>query len=111
MNITGLEIEDKVHEILVTESEDLGITVLELIRYVIGEHIRFSGPVPLTRPSPVNRMPSQLQVPATEKFLKLAELMFKYILKSGSIKCPECTLPLTFEAIEQGKCPNCGAKI
>jgi len=43
--------------------------------------------------------------------MKLSGLLMKGMINSGAIKCPNCTMPLTAEEFDQGKCSKCEAEI
>lgn len=100
--ILDIELNDKIFDNLQTLASERGITVPELIRWIIGDHIKFSYPLPPT-PIPLST--------ATERINKIIELMMKAMISQGTFKCPNCTMPLNLEAIEKGKCQACGAEI
>jgi len=45
------------------------------------------------------------------KLMKLSGMLMKSMIKDGAMKCSNCTMPLTVEEIEQGKCSKCEAEI
>ena len=90
-----LELDDNIYQKLLAKAEEVGITVPELVRVIIGD-------------STIRRADPQKYMEQMTRFMKL----FPRLLMAGeAIKCSACTLPLTMEAIEQGKCLNCGAEI
>ncbi len=117
MNL-DLELNDAIFNALETNSIERGIEVQELIRWVIGDYVRFSqGPTPIRVGLPLHPLPN----PATsetdkimklsEMLMKLSEMFMKSMINQGGIKCPNCTMPLTVEDIEAGKCSKCDAEI
>ncbi len=105
--ILDLELNDTVYENLVTAAGERGITVKELVRWIVGDYNRYSqGPTSVRMAPPsINPIVSE-----TEKLLKLSGMFMKNIIKQGGIKCPNCTMPLSLEDIEEGKCSKCGVE-
>ena len=108
MKNINLELTDDIYGNLVTESGERGITVEELVRWLVGDYTRYRQGPPAVRmalPSP-NPIASQ-----TEELLKLSAVFMKSQIKTGAIKCQNCTMPLSVEDIEAGKCSKCDAEI
>ena len=106
-----LELNDAIFNALETMSIERGITVQELIRWVIGDYVRFSqGPTPIRVGLPLHPLPNPA-TSETDKILKLSGMFMKSMINQGSIKCPNCTMALTVEDIEAGKCSKCEAEI
>lgn len=106
--ILDLELNDDIYKSLETAANERGITVKELIRWVVGDYIRYSQP-PTMRALPMP-LPSPVELETT-KMIKLSGLLLKAMLNQGALKCPNCTMPLGLENLEQGKCSKCGAEI
>ena len=107
---TELELSDSIYEQLNNEANQRGVTISEIIRWIIGDYIKYATPSFGTRIA----LPSLQTIPPfnpLDKFTKLAELALKMQMKSGLCKCSDCTMPLSWEAIQNGKCQNCGAEI
>ncbi len=107
MNL-NLELNDDIYGDLVTESAERGITVEELVRWVVGDYARYrQSPPPVRMALPhINPMASQ-----TEELLKLSAMFMKSQIKNGAVKCSNCTMPLSVEDIEEGKCSKCQEEI
>lgn len=106
--IIDLELNDDIYKSLETVADERGITVKELLRWVVGDYIRYSQPTTL------RALPMPLPMPVeseTNKMVKLAGVFLKSMMNRGDIKCSNCTMPLTVEDYEQGKCSKCGAEI
>lgn len=102
--IMDVELDDTIYDNLDLIAKERGVTVREAIRWIVGEYIRYHIPPPtVISPSP--------SLELINKQDKLMEMMMKGLINEGLFKCPECTMKLTMEAIEQGKCLNCGAGI
>ncbi len=107
MNL-NLELTAEIYGNLVTESDERGITIEELVRWIIGDYARYRQGPPAVRmalPS-INPMAAE-----TEKILKLSGVFMKSMINQGGIKCSNCTMPLSVEDIEAGKCSKCEAEI
>ena len=109
--ILDLELNDAIYKTLETAAGERGITVQELIRWIVGDYTRFMQPptsvrMALPMPLPTNPVESE-----TTKLLKLSGLFMKDMIKHAGLKCSNCTMPLTMEEIEQGKCSKCDAEI
>lgn len=107
--IIDLELNDDIYKNLETAAGERGITAKELIRWVIGDYIRYSQP-----PTTMRALPMPLSSPVeseTTKLLKLSGVFLKNMINRGDIKCSNCTMPLTMEDLEKGKCSKCEAEI
>jgi len=110
--ILNLELNDDIYKTLETAAVERGLTVKELIRWVIGDYVRYSQPPTMRAgPSIIPFLPSRPMESETTKLLKLSGLFMKDMINHGGLKCSNCTLPLTMEDIEQGKCSKCDAEI
>ena len=110
INVTiDFDIYDKLLEL----AKERGINAQELLRWIIGDYIRYSNPSRYITPvSSVSKsiIPEEYQT-SMKDITKLSKMMPKTIIGQGTIKCSNCTFPLTMEAIEEGKCQSCGTKI
>lgn len=106
--IIDLELDDEIYNKLDSMSNEKGITVKELIRWVIGDYIQYNLPRHISYPVPITPSPVEQ---GTAKVMKLSELLIKGMINQGAIKCHNCTLALTLADLEQGKCSNCEAEI
>jgi len=106
--IVPLELAQTIYENLETMATDKGITVAELLRWIVGEYVGFSNQ--RTRISLPVPLPAKLDE-SGDRVLKVGELLVKTVIAQGVLKCPGCTLPLDVEAITQGKCQNCGTEL
>ncbi len=107
MNL-NLELNSDIYDHLVTESDERGITVSELVRWIIGDYARFRQPPSVRMPLTPFPLPGQSE---SDKLLKLSGMFIKSMIKQGGIKCSDCTMPLSIEDIEAGKCSKCDAEI
>lgn len=108
MNIS-LTLNDSICEKLETTATERGITLKELIRWVLGDYIRYSQvSKQISLPVPIRRNPAEQE---TTKLIKVSEFLIKSIIKSGALKCSNCTLALTTAAFDNGKCSSCGAEL
>jgi len=110
MNL-NLELNADIYGNLVTESDERGITVDELVRWIVGDYARYRQPpssVRMVLPSPPLFTPMESE---TSKLLKLSGMLMKSMINQGGIKCPNCTMPLSLEDLERGKCSKCDAEI
>jgi len=104
----NLELADAIYDNLFDESGERGLTPEELVRWILGDYARYrQGPtmraLPIPSISPI--------VSETEKLMKLSGMFMKSMISQGGIKCSNCTMPLSAEDIEEGKCSKCGAEI
>lgn len=107
--ILDLDLNDSIYENLETTATERGITVGELIRWVIGDYIQYSRPpTGIAFPAPLPPSPMEQE---NAKVMKLSGLLMKSMINQGTIKCSNCTLALTVEDFDNGKCSRCGAKI
>ena len=107
--ILDLELDKNIYEKLETTATERGVTVKELIRWIIGDYIQYSQrSTKIALPVPVRPSPAEQE---TAKMLKLSGILMRGLINQGSIKCPNCTLKLTIEAFDNGKCSSCGAEI
>lgn len=106
--IIDLELNDDIYNSLETSALEIGITVKELLRWIIGEWVRFSHGPRVLGPIPVPLSPVASE---TESLLKISRVFIKGMIKQGGIKCSNCTMPLTMEDIEAGKCSKCESEI
>ncbi len=106
--ILDLELNDSIYEKLESLALEKGITVREIIRWVIGDFLQFNLPRRISFPTPITPSPMEQE---SEKVMKLSGLLIKSMVNSGAIKCPNCTLALTMEDINQGHCSKCEAEI
>ena len=106
--ILNIEISDDIYEKMSSITKDRGITIDEFIRYVIGFNVQS-----IIQPTPLSTMPvtSKEQLALSKESLKVLKFLIKTMITDGALKCPHCTLALTTEAIEEGKCQNCGIEI
>ena len=103
--IVNIDLHQNIYDQLFTEAESKGLTVEEIIKVILGEHISFSSHkrfiVPTLPPIP----------PIMDKFARLANLIMNQMSATGALKCPNCTMPLNSEALETGVCNTCGTKL
>ena len=111
--ITSIEINDEIYVKLASIAKERGVEVTELIRWIIGDYVNYvkfstsrAQSVAPTLPLPMERYQQTIN-----RISKLTEMMLKSFFGQGGMKCPNCTMPLTMEAMEQNKCQNCGAEI
>lgn len=98
--LLDLELDDKIYGTLEILANERGISIKELIRWVIGDYVRISqGPVPYAFQD------------ETQKMMKLSNLLTKGLINQGILRCSNCTQPLSLEDLEQGKCSKCGIDI
>lgn len=116
---TEIEFDDRVMATIKQEADDLGLTIAEVIRLAVGIHAyeprRHQLPPPprallQITPPPLRLLLEQLD-PIERAFFIANRLLLRRIIKSGDIKCPNCTLPLSFESLQEGQCSNCKAKL
>lgn len=110
MIIEKLDLADRVYSSLEGEAVERGITVEELIRWVLGDHTRYNLGTTILRPLSTSFPQSQEESEGKE-VLKLSGMFMKAMINRGAITCRECTQPLNLEEIENGKCSKCGAEI
>jgi len=109
MPLMQIDLRPEIYDELNKEAVELGMTVEELCRFIIGSHInsRIAMKMPL--------MPSLQSIVGSstpfDKLIKLSEMMLKQSVASGIFKCPHCTQPLDFESLERGECSACGNKL
>jgi len=108
MKNINLELADAIYDNLFDESGERGITPEELVRWIIGDYARYRQSATAVRMALPNINP---MVSETEKMLKLSGMFMKSAIKNGAIKCSNCTMPLSVEDIEEGKCSKCDAEI
>lgn len=93
-------LDPKIYEVALEDSESRGITLEELVRWIIGDYYRHLVVVGRTAPSPR----------ALDIMDKVAKLMSGILINQGIFRCNSCAMPLDAEAIRTGKC-SCGAEI
>ena len=108
--ILDLEIVDDIYDKLESTAKERGITIKELIRWIIGDYTKWFVPPTLTLRGPVPLPPNPAEQ-ETAEVMKLSGLMIKAMINQGHIKCPDCTMALDVDALTRGKCSNCGAEI
>ncbi len=109
--ILDLELNDAIYNALETNAIERGITVKELIRWIVGDYMRFSqGPPSVRMALPISPFPGS-EDKEQAKILKLSGFLMKSMIKQGGIKCSTCTMPLDVEELEAGKCSKCQAEI
>lgn len=106
--IFDLELNDDIYDKLDSVSNEKGITIKELIRWVIGDYIQYNLPRHISYPVPITPSPAEQE---NAKVMKLSGLLMKSMINQGAIKCSNCTLALTVEDFDKGKCSSCGAEI
>ncbi len=110
MNL-DLELNDAIHKTLETNAIERGITVQELIRWIIGDYTHFNQPPTSVRMARPLIFPPGHGDQEQERMLKLSGFLMKSMIRQGGIKCPNCTMPLDIEELEAGKCSKCQEKI
>ncbi len=102
---------------LVTDAESKGLTIEELIKMILGGYANYVNPKPIP-PIPFHNltfpdMPDMQSI--TDKLTRMGYIVLNIVLKqlasTGALKCSECTLTLTSEALEKGECNNCRARL
>ena len=111
-----VKFEEKIAAVVEFEAEQFGITVSEMLRYVIGGWVRYktAGQTSSTLLGIIPQVPfpvDQNAIGMASKMAKYAELMMTDQIKSGCFKCRNCTLPLTQEDLDNDKCHACGSPI
>lgn len=111
--ILDLELDGSIYERLESLATERGISVKELIRWVIGDYVRYSNISTAMPASPpiLRVIPSSHKEQENDSLMKFSKLMMKDMLDHGAVKCPDCSLSLKVDDVEQGKCSNCGAEI
>lgn len=108
--ILDLEIDDKIFEKIEALAKERGISTKELIRWALGDYTLYNQTHIAALPLHSLPGPSPYQ-DSINRMTKLAERMFKTTINQGAFKCPNCTLPLTIEDLEEGKCSKCQTEI
>lgn len=94
----SIELEQKIYDSFMNEAKVKGLTPEELLKFLLGNvyGIQFIPVVSID-----NNMPQ------INDLNKMSNIMIKTVLKSGMLKCENCTMPLTMGSIRIGKCQNC----
>ena len=101
--IINIDLHQSIYEHLLTEAKEKGLSIEELIRVMLGEHIA------LTRPRVVFPAVQSMR-PMTDKIHKMTNLLINTMFGSGALKCPNCTMPLGSVELEKGECSKCEYK-
>ena len=110
MNI-NLEIADNIHGKLQSIADLRGLTIEEVIRWLISDAVCDEYEAKVAVATPVTRL---MSVPADidgDETAKLTKTLYKSLLLQMSPKCPNCTMELTMDAVEKGECQKCGLSI
>jgi hypothetical protein len=94
-----LRLDDKIADAIKKEASSLGVTSEELLRVELG---RFA-----TRNKQEDCGISGVVV----DMVSLQKVIVKSKLRSGTVKCPNCTMPLTEQDIEDKVCHSCNFPI
>lgn len=113
--LVNLILNDSIHEILESIATGRGLTLEEIIRWIIGDYVTYntlhrSSPITAVRPLPFPSMENK-ESTTIEKANKMLEMVLKTTIGQGVVKCPNCTMALNLEAIESGECQHCNSKI
>ena len=95
-----IELQDNILVRLKEEADNLGISVGELTRYILVNHLIFSHPH-IAPPAPTSD-----PIFPQKQISTLFEFFLKRMLKDT--KCSNCMQPLGMESLETGECKNCG---
>ena len=106
-----IELRDDVAAAIEAEASMLGITSLEVLRRLVGLHCLEMKPM-ISPPMPQMIGPIPIRFAAPSRSMAIASrLLMEQMVKSGGLKCPNCTLPLSMESLEKGECGSCKAKL
>jgi len=100
-----IRVEDNIAEALTKDAHDRGLTILELVKSIIGEYVS-------THLMLVDKLSSMMKTSLGELddvFDRLEKKMLKMKASSGVLTCKNCTMRLTEKDVEDGKCSSCGA--
>lgn len=104
--IITIGLHQNIYEQLASEAESKGLTVEEIIKVVLGDHVSYMNP----RPIPVSSLSFPIQN-NMDKMSRMSKLLADTMVAQGLFKCPNCTMPLNSEALESGICNNCETKL
>ncbi len=104
-----VNLHQNIYDQLLEEAERKGLTVEELIKAILGEHISYLSPRPIALPmvSPVQPTMDK----AMDKVIRIANLIINRMSSQGMLKCPTCTMPINSDDLEKGECSSCGYKL
>lgn len=103
-----IKLSQNIYDQLQEEAKQRGLKVNELVKWIIGDYIKYLNPP--TRLMALPSIPLSVQ-PTIDKISTTANLIVNQFSSQGILKCPNCTLPLSSEALETGECNNCGTKL
>lgn len=108
-----LRLADNIADGIAREAVDMGVTSEEMIKFILGAYVQSS------RYSSTKLLELKDQLVELRSFMsdvsKFSVTMDKEMLKvqarAGALTCKDCTLKLTEQDVEKGKCGSCGALI
>ena len=113
MKEVTLKLVDEIADYISSNAKELGLTSEELVKFIVGSyvqdekrHARRSTPRAIVGIDIDNLMEGM-----KGDMDKVAKELFKKRIREGDLSCKNCTMKLTEQAIDDGKCNSCGAPL
>ena len=110
MQETTVKLTDKIVKYLKEEASDLGMEVPELIRFIIGSYAQAERLSRRSMPS-MGILMKSASLGFSDEMLERMKERLKEQAEAGELSCRRCTMKITAEDIENGKCGTCGTSI
>ena len=108
-----LKLVDEIADYISGDAKELGLTSEELVKFIVGSYVQDEKRHArhLTPRTIVGINIEKLMEEVKGDMDKVAKELLKKRIQEGSLSCKNCTMKLTEQAIDDGKCNSCGAPL
>lgn len=110
-----IRVEDDTASTLSKDAKERGLTSEELCKYILGSHVKNHLGDAKARIQAILEEADQtfkgLEERVAKSVANIGTLLLKARARDGALTCKNCTIRLSEEDVESGKCGACGAPI